>query len=98
MQLFVQGLHIIEGQKLVSHFLLHLAPFLDLSFTPTNSLNLELFPPGLSSPPQLDRDQLHLLGIWHLMEIKDSFHLVKPIHKFFMIQATIELRQLNLEV
>ena len=97
MQLFVQGLHIIERQKLVSHFLLHLAPILDLSFTPPNSLNLVLFPPGWSSPSQLDRDQFHLLGIWYLMEIKDSFHLVKPIHEFFMIQATIELRQLNLE-
>ena len=75
MQLFVQGLHIIERQKLVSHFLLHLAPILDLSFTHPNSLNLEPFPLG-----------------WYLMEIKDSFYLVKSIYEFFIIQATIELR------
>ena len=44
--IFVDSLHMVERQKLLLQFPLHFEPFLDLSFTRPNSLNLELFPPG----------------------------------------------------
>ena len=76
-------------------FCFSLFPILNLGFSFPQSLNLQLLSPRSCLASQISCCQFNFRGFWHIIANKVVLNLVKPIHKFLMIQASIKFREFN---
>ena len=95
-ELLVECLRIVQGQKLLIQLQLQLSPSIDSWNSPSITTSLVLLPPYKSMSLQLGSHKLHISFISKILSLKKSLQRCYPITTLIRIELPFKILNINL--